>query len=341
MGARRPDQRAVYRRDFGREASRKANSLAATAKPLPKAVKSAAAPTAKAAPLPAAAEAPAAAGRHPPGTSLGGQDKHHGQLNVDKFNIETTPGHGLAAQDEERSAEPEESRAEEGHRHSLERRSAAARLFGLPVFIWAAANGMLSGPAKKPEQPPAAATATAPPASSGETKPEPEKKPAPKPVQATWPTNFKTVFVENASVGDFQLTVLKPIRGAPPKGLKTKDSKVLIVPVNVQPKEGAKKGAEFVGWDDVKIKDDVLLRDDKDGKDVPFVFLGQAFREGEDAKAAAKQRIQVHLVFELPEPLPKAMYLALPVAAFHAEGPSIGYKFGPDEIVSETPKQEP
>jgi len=315
-----------------------------TAEPLPKAVKSATSPRTQASPLPSASQSPPPPPIDIPAElSLGGQEKHHVPLNVDKFNIETTPV--MVSQRKMKSGLQSMKKADQQKATViLLSVIGGGTIIGLIVFIWAAASGMLSGP-KQPEPAtvatlpgaPTAPSAT-PPAASGQAKPEAEKRPVPRPAQATWPTNFKTVFLENATVGDFHLTVLKPLRGAPPKGVKTDDKEVLIVPVNVWLKEDAKKNAEFVGWDDATIKDDVSLTDDKDGKGNRFVFQGQVFREGEDAKAVAKQRIQVRLVFELPAPIPKAMYLALPAAAFRVEGPMIGYTFSPSEIGGEASK---
>ena len=41
------------------------------------------------------------------------------------------------------------------------------------------------------------------------------------------------------TVGNVEVMVLKPKRGAPPEGVKTKDPEVLIVPVRLNLKAGA------------------------------------------------------------------------------------------------------
>ncbi len=58
-----------------------------------------------------------------------------------------------------------------------------------------------------------------------------------------WPTNWKKVSVETTSLGDVNVMVLKPFRGAPPPGIKTtdNDTEVLIVPVNLWLMDGAKR----------------------------------------------------------------------------------------------------
>jgi hypothetical protein len=303
-----------------------------TAKPLPKAVM---ASTPQANALPAAAEAPPPPADIPEELSLGGHQKHHAKLNVDKLDFATTPV--MVSQRKMKSGLQSMKQSEQKKATViLLSVIGGGTVFGLIVFIWAAASGMLSGPAKKVEEPsPAARLAAAASLDSGKPKVEAETKPAPKPAQAAWPTNFRTPLTEPTNVGDFQVTVLKPERGAPPAGVKTGDTEVLIVPVNVQLKDGAKKNVEFTGWDDPQVKKDVLLRDDKDGKGNTYDFLGQVFKEGDDAKAIAKHRIQVRLIFELPAKLAKPIYLALPASALHVEGPMIAYKL---EGVKETSK---
>jgi hypothetical protein len=302
-------------------------------KPLPKAVKSS---TPQASPLPTAAESPPPPADIPEELSLGGQHKHHVQMNVDKFDFETTPV--MVSQRKMKSGLQSMKQAEQ-KKATIVLLSVigGGTVFGLIVFIWAFASGMLSGPPKKTDEPsPASRLAAITAADSSKSNPEAEKKPAPKPAQATWPTNFKTPVTEPTNVGDFQVTALKPERGATPAGVKTEDKEVLIVPVNVQLKEG-KKNVEFTPWDDPQIKKDVLLNDGKDGKGNKFEFLGLVFKDGDDAKAVAKKRVQVRLVFELPAKLSKPLYLALPTSALHVDGPMIAYEL---KGVKETSKSE-
>ena len=69
--------------------------------------------------------------------------------------------------------------------------------------------------------------------------------------------------------------VLKPLRGPPPPGIKTTDAEVLIVPVNLQLKQGAKKSVALTSWADEKLKKSVLLKDDEqEGKGNTYELLG-------------------------------------------------------------------
>ncbi len=166
-------------------------------------------------------------------------------------------------------------------------------------------------------------------------KPAAEKKPAEqKPAQAKWPTNWNKVNVDTAVLGDVNVMVLKPFRGAPPPGIKTADNEteVLIVPVNLELKAGAKKNVDLTSWADEKLKKAVFLKDDeKEGKGNTFELLGQVAKSG-DMKAVTKERIQVYLVFEMPAKIPATMYIALPGAAFHADGSIIAYQFEKDDV---------
>jgi hypothetical protein len=108
---------------------------------------------------------------------------------------------------------------------------------------------------------------------------------------------------------------------------------VLIVPVNLWLKDGAKKDVDLTSWADEKLKKAVYLNDDKAGKGISFELLGQVpQKQGEDTKAVRKERIQVHLVFEMPAKIPKTMYIALPGAAFHADGSTIAYQFDKEDV---------
>ncbi len=91
------------------------------------------------------------------------------------------------------------------------------------------------------------------------------------------------------------------------------------------------KNVDLTSWADEKLKKAVFLNDDKEGKGNSFEMLGQVPRSGDDMKAVTKERIQVHLVFELPAKIPETMYIALPGAAFHADG-TIAYQFDKDDV---------
>jgi hypothetical protein len=204
---------------------------------------------------------------------------------------------------------------------------------GLIVFIVALAKGWLSAPQPEPNKDLHALNVLN--AADTAAKPTAEKKPAEqKAAQARWPVNWKKVSVETTTLGDVNVMVLKPLRGAPPSGIKTADSdtEVLIVPVNLWLKDGAKKDVDLTSWADEKLKKAVFLKDDdKEGKGNSFELLGQAAKSG-DMKAVTKERIQVYLVFEMPAKIPKTMYVALPGAAFHADGSIIAYQFDKDDV---------
>jgi hypothetical protein len=153
------------------------------------------------------------------------------------------------------------------------------------------------------------------------------------PGQAAWPTDWKKVSVERTVLGDVNLMVLKPLRGPPPPGVKITDNdkEVLIVPVNLQLSDGAKKDVALTSWADEKLKKAVYLSDSKEGKGVPYELIAQVPKIG-DMKAVTKERIQVYLVFEMPAAIPKTMYVALPGAALHFDGATIAYKFNDDDV---------
>jgi hypothetical protein len=302
----------------------------ASAKPLPRASKSDAAPAAKASPLPTAAESPQPPAEVPQEISLGNKHKHGPQLNVDKFEFETTPV--MVSRRKMKTGIQGLKKAEQKKVTIILMSVIGGGLtIGLIIFIVALANGWFSSP--KPEE---RKDLSALSAADTATKPAPEKKPAEqKSAQVRWPTNWKKVSVETTTLGDVNVMVLKPFHGAPPKGVKTSDSEVLFVPVNLWLKEDAKKPVDLTSWADEKLKKAVFLKDDdKEGKGNAFELLGQVPKIG-DMKAVTKERIQVYLVFEMPAKIPKTMYVVLPGAAFHADGSIIAYQFDKDDVVRE------
>jgi hypothetical protein len=215
---------------------------------------------------------------------------------------------------------------------------------GLLVLIWALATGQFSSSAPEVVKDPLAANSSKGPAAEKE-KPaaeqeKREKKPAEaRPAQAAWPTSWKQVPLET-TVGDVVLTVLKPLRRAPPPGIKVgdNDTEVLIVRVNLQLKEGVQKRIPLTSWADEKLKKAVFLKDDeKEGKGNTFELLGQVPKPGDDTSAIGSERIQVRLAFEMPAKIPKTMYVALPGAAFGANGTTIAYQFDKDDVGKEKP----
>jgi hypothetical protein len=301
-----------------------AKAAPATAKPLPKAAKSGAAPAAK-----AAAEAPPPPSDLPQELALGGHHKHGGELDVDRFQIETTP---VMVSRRKMKTGLQGLKKDEQKKVTVILMSVigGGLAIGLILLIWAFASGKFSAP--EPEKNPSIAALNSPDTAA---KPTAAKKPADqKPAQAKWPTSWKKVSVETTTLGDVNVMVLKPFRAAPPKGIKTtdNDSEVLFVPVNLWLKDGAKKDIDLTSWADDKLKKTVFLKDDdKEGKGNAFELLGQVAKTG-DMKAVTKERIQVYLLFELPAKIPKTMYIALPGAAFHADGSIIAYQFDKDDV---------
>jgi hypothetical protein len=303
------------------------NPSPAAAKPLPKAAKSDPPRASKAAPLPKAAAVPPPPPDVPQEFAPGDQHKHHGQLNVDNLHLETTPV--MVSRRKIKTGL-------QGLKKNEQKKATVILLsvicggmaIGVIVFIWALSTGKFSTP--KPESNPSIAALKA-----EDTSAKPiEKKPVDStPAQAKWPTNWKKVSVETTVLGDVNLIVLKPRRGSPPPGVKItgNDKEVLIVPVNLQLKDGAKKDIDLTSWADEKLKKAVFLTDDKEGKGNSFELLAQVPKIG-DMKAVTKERIQVQLIFEMPAEIPKTMYIALPGAAFHADGATIAYQFDKDDV---------
>lgn len=314
------------------QSSAQGKAAPASAKPLPKAAKSDAAPAAKAGPLPAAAEAPPPPAELPQELALGGTRKHGVQL--DNFEFEAAPV--MVSRRKMKSGMQSLKKAEQKKVTIILMSVIGGGLtVGVVVFIVALANGWLSSPQPDPNKDPKALNVLN--AEDSAAKPAAEKKPGEqKAVQAKWPTSWKKASVETTMLGDVDVMVLKPFRGAPPTGIKTtdNDAEVLIVPVNLQLKDGAKKNVDLTSWADEKLRKAVFLKDDeKEGKGNSFELLGQVpQKKGEDMKAVTKDRIQVHLVFEMPAKIPATMYIALPGAAFHADGSIIAYQFDKDDV---------
>jgi hypothetical protein len=305
------------------------------AKPLPKATDSSAAPSAKADPLPAAAEVPPPPADIPPELMVGPGHKHHVKLDVDKFHIETTPVM-VSRRKLKTGLQSLKKNEQKKITMVLTGVIGGGLVIGLLVLIWAAATGKFSSPAPEVVQAPMAETSAKGPAVE---KTENAKPAEVKPVQAAWPTSWKHVSLDTA-VGDVIVTVLNPQRGARPPQIKAddNDSDVLIVRVNLQLRSGVKNKVPLTSWADEKLKKAVFLKDDdKEGKGNTFELLGQVPRPGDDVSAVGTERIQVRLIFEMPAKIPNTMYIALPGAAFGADGTMIAYQFGKDDVGNEKP----
>jgi hypothetical protein len=291
----------------------------ATAKPLPKAGS-----PPKAASLPTAAEAPAPpAADIPQELRLGGHHKHHVEMNVDSLNIEASPV--SVSRRKVRSGMQGLKKSEQKKLTiMLMCLIGGGMTFGLIVMIWGVATGKFSKSeeAKLP-------AALAPAADSGGKQAEKDaasKKPA-----ADKEESWKKAGIEKTLVGDVEVMVLKPLRGGPPKGAKTEESEVLIVPVNLNLVAGVKKAVDLTSWADKSLKKKVLLKDDQDKT---YDLLEQVASVGSDGTAIPPgNRIQVQLIFPAPSSKKlKTLQLKLPPAAFHGEGPMICYNIDPSEI---------
>ena len=291
------------------------------AKPLPSA--------GSAGPLPAAAPSPPPPPPSiPQGLSVGAGHKHHA-LNVDKLHIETTPV--MVSRRKMKSGLDTLKKSEQKKAATiLLTVIGGGTIIGLLIFIVAYAKGMFSSSPPEPNKIVAELAV-----SDSAAKPTGEKKSAEtKPQQAQWPTNWNKVSVQETTVGDAVVMVLKPRRGPPPKELRTTDKEVLIVPVNLRLKEGASKNIPLTSWADEKLKKSVFLKDDpREGKgNPPFELLGVVPRPGDDSSQISAKRIQLHLVFEVPATIAKTMYIVLPGAALHADGATIAYKFDASDV---------
>jgi hypothetical protein len=298
----------------------------AAARPLPKAANAAALPTAAESPPPPA-NAP---GEIPPEP----QSQRGRKSSVGKLDIETVPV--MVSRRKKKTGLQTLRKSDQKKAKTILACVIGGGLsLGLIVFVWALAQGRFSPakqePSKTVKQLAAGDSAAKPP----EKKPE-EKKSA----QNQWPTSWNKVSVEMTTLGDVNVMVLRPSRSAPPQGIKTAASEVLNVPVNLQLKEGAKKGVPLLSWADDKLKKSVFLKDDdKEGKGTNFELLGVVPRAGDDAsQIAVGKRVQLHLIFELPVKFAKMMYLALPGAAIHADGTIIAYEFETSDFVGDASK---
>ena len=300
----------------------------ATAKPLPKAAGTP--PTAKPASLPTAAEAPVPPSADmPQELRLGGHHKHHVEMNVDNLHIEMTP------------VDVSRRKVKSGMRglKKDEQKKLTIMLlcligggttFGVIVFIWAIASGKVftAKPAEELSVPPALAQ----PADSGEkklAKDSADKKPAAEKEPEWTRVSVKTL------VGNVEVMVLKPTRGAPPQAAKVKETDVLIVPVRLNLKDGATKPVELKSWADESFQNKVSLRDDQKRS---CDLLAQVADSG-DGKTITENWLKVYLVFEAPADNKfKFLHLKLPASAFQAKGPVMGFEINPGDIHSEAAK---
>lgn len=319
----------------------------ATAKPLPKAAKPVAPPTAKASALPSAAEAPT-----PPNADLpqeftvGGHDKHHVEMNFDNF-IDATPppiSHRKGKAGVKSKAGIKSKASAKGPKPSGLKNQPlllggiiGGGVIVLGLIAWVVVSSMTAKPIKPQESKEAAAVPAADSGKkiakdSGETKKPAEKETAEK---ENW-DKVPKASGGDTPVGSVRVKVLKPLRGPPAEGVKTEDAEVLIVPVNLELAEGAKKSVQLTSWMDDTLKNQVSLKDDQDNS---YELLGQAVVGGGDGKAIVPDtKLHLRLFFKAPtdEKL-KFLHLKLPSTAFQPAGPMIRYVINPNDIKPAAP----
>jgi len=289
----------------------------ATAKPLSKA---ATLPTAAAVPAPPPSDIPQE-------LMLGEGGHHHVEMNVDRLNIETTPvpiSHrkiktGLKGMKKD------------------ERKKVTVLLFsliggGLVIVLIAIAYALATrpGPALEEAKDP---LATAPPVESGKkAEKETPKKSTPSQEEEKEPEYNKKATVDTVLVGNVNVAVNRPKRGAPPAGAKTDETYVLIVPVKLYLKAGETKPVELARWDSDSLKKKVLLKDD-DKKSYALLEQVVDSESVGNGKTLTDQWTIVDLVFQAPTSKKlKFLHLALPSSAFQPAGPMIGFTINPNDI---------
>jgi hypothetical protein len=307
------------------------SSPQASAKPLPRAAAAPATPpVSKNENLPNEAKAVPSAADIPQELTLGGQHKHHVELNVDRLNIEATP------------IDVSRRKVKAGIRglKKEEQKKLTIMLFcligvgttaGLIAIIWAAASGQFSNSRQEGSQ---ESVATAQPIVTGGKVDEPaaaRKPSADAPIERK--LSMKKAGVDVMVLGDVELMVLKPTRGAPPKGAKCSQTEVLVVPVRLNLKQGDKKTVQLASWMDDRLKSKVSLQDDKQNG---YEFLEQVAEGGGEVKAITDKWAKVYLVFRMSADKKFAsLQLALPSAAYRAGGPLIGYTIQASDIRGE------
>ncbi len=303
------------------------------AAPLPKAAaKPPPPPTAKAVNLPIAAEAPPAppVADIPQELTLGGQHKHHVEMNVANLNFEMTT---VPASRRKVKAGLQGLKKDEQKKLTILLLCfiGGGTTLGLAVFIWAAASGRLFNPRPKPaeDQPIMAQSAD-----SGKKA---EKAAADsQPAEQKERENWLKASIDETPVGNVEVKVLKPTLGPPPAEAKTKEGEVLIVPVKLNLKQGEKKPVELTSWADNSLRNKVTLKDDQKRS---YDLLAQVPRNAGDGKTITDKWLIVDLIFEAPTGKNlKFLHLVLPASAFHAGGTMIRYEINPNDIRTEAAK---
>jgi len=303
----------------------------ATAKPLPKAArKPGVPPAAKAASLPTAAEAPAPPAADIPPEASGGHHKHHVQMNLDSLHIESTP---VAVSRRKVRAGLQGMKKDERKKLTIILMCliGGGMTIGLIVFTWAFASGKFS-PKHEEAKDPLGMSKTADSSKKTEEKPADKKPAEKKETEISAKVSFETL------VGNVAVMVLKPTRGAPPKGAKTGESDVLTVPVRLNLKSGKATQVELTSWADESLKSKVSLKDDQKS----YELLEQVADKESDGKTITEKWTKVYLVFQAPTSKNlKSLQLRLPASAFHVDGTVICCEIKPNVIQSDSAKTAP
>ena len=153
------------------------------------------------------------------------------------------------------------------------------------------------------------------------------------PTLATWLTSlsapeefseenaWKKVSLDSASVGDVDLKVLKPLREATPDGAQVDKQyeEVMVFPVSMRLKEGAKESVEFTSWADDSLKKDVVLKDDSG---VKYPLLDIVNVKGDGKTIAAGKGLMVRMLFPPLSKRVKFLHLEFPATALGGKGMS-------------------
>jgi hypothetical protein len=264
-------------------------------------------PTAREAPQPPAADLPEEFVLGP-----SGHKKHHVKMNVDRLHIEAAP-----VMVSGRKSRPLGLKKEEQKKLTMILLGVigCGLLVAAMVFGWAAAHGMLSlNPAqeevKKEEakfEEPAAEKKSGSEKKAGAAKGKESE---------TW----NMVPLDSVVNGSVEVKVIKPLRGPPPEGSQVDRSdyeEVLMLPVNLNLKEGAQEAVEFKSWAETSVKRNVVLKDDLNAM---YQLLDMVSVKGDGKTIAQHKGLQVRLLFRPPTKRVKYLRLELPASAFGGEG---------------------
>ncbi len=120
--------------------------------------------------------------------------------------------------------------------------------------------------------------------------------------------------------GSVEVKVIRPLRGAPPEDSKVDSGEyddVLMLPVNLNLKEGAQDAVEFESWAETSLKRNVVLKDDAN---TMYQLLDMVNVKGNGKTIAPQKGLQVRLLFKPPARKVKYLRLELPASAFGGEG---------------------